>query len=40
VAPRADETTLLAATLIAQTAIDLYLDPALVDAAWTEFRGG
>jgi len=27
-----------AATLIAQTALDLYRDPALVDAAWTEFR--
>jgi amidohydrolase len=36
--PRADETTLLAATLIAQTAVDLYLDPALVDAAWAAFR--
>lgn len=38
--PRADETTLLAATLIAQTAVDLFLDPALVEAAWTEFRSG
>jgi amidohydrolase len=38
--PRADETTLLAATLIAQTAVDLYLDPAFVQAAWTEFRAG
>ncbi len=37
--PRADETTLLAATLVAQTAVDLYLDPALVDAAWAAFRG-
>ena len=36
--PRADETTLLAATLIAQTALDLYRDPALVAAAWAEFR--
>ena len=36
--PRADETTLLAATLIAQTAIDLFIDPALVEAAWTAFR--
>jgi amidohydrolase len=35
--PRADETTLLAATLIAQTALDLYRDPALVAAAWKEF---
>ena len=38
--PRADETTLLAATLIAQTAVDLYFDPAFVEAAWTEFRAG
>ena len=36
--PRADETTLLAATLVAQTACDLYLDPELVAGAWTEFR--
>ncbi len=40
VTPRADETTLLAATLIAQTAVDLYLDPALVERAWAEFRAG
>ncbi len=38
--PRADETTLLAATPVAQTAVDLYLDPALVEAAWAEFRAG
>ncbi len=38
--PRADETTLLAATLIAQTAVELYLDPALVAAAWAEFNAG
>jgi amidohydrolase len=38
VSPRADETTLLAATLIAQTALDFFRDPALVAAAWTEFR--
>src|SRR4029450_11917247 len=38
VTPRADETTLLAATLIAQTAIELFKDPALVAAAWQEFR--
>ena len=38
--PRADETTLLAATLIAQTAIDLFQDPALVDRAWAAFREG
>ncbi len=37
--PRADRTVLLAATLVAQTAIDLLADPALVDAAWREFRG-
>jgi amidohydrolase len=36
--PRADETTLLAATLVAQTAVDLYLDPSLVEAAWAAFR--
>jgi amidohydrolase len=37
--PRADETVLLAATLVAQTALDLYLDPGLVQAAWAEFAG-
>lgn len=37
--PQADETTLLAATLIAQTAYELFADPALVDAAWRDFRG-
>jgi amidohydrolase len=36
--PRADETTLLAATLVAQTAVDLFLDPALVEAAWAAFH--
>ena len=36
--PRADDTTLLAATLIAQTAYDLFADPAVVEAAWQEFR--
>ena len=36
--PRADETTLLAATLVAQTALELFRDPALVEAAWAEFR--
>ncbi|MGH2474148.1 MAG: M20 family metallopeptidase, partial [Candidatus Limnocylindrales bacterium] len=40
VTPRADETTLLAATLIGQTAVDLFLDPSLVEAAWAEFRTG
>jgi amidohydrolase len=34
----ADETTLIAATLLAQTACDLLLDPALVEAAWREHR--
>jgi metal-dependent amidase/aminoacylase/carboxypeptidase family protein len=38
--PRADETTLLAATLIAQTAYDLFADPDLVAAAWKEFHEG
>jgi amidohydrolase len=38
--PRADETTLLAATLVAQTAVDLFLDPDLVAAAWAEFHAG
>jgi amidohydrolase len=38
VSERADETTLRAATLVAQTAYDLFADPALVDAAWREFR--
>ncbi len=38
--PRADETTLLAATLVAQTAYDLFADPALVEAAWAAFRPG
>jgi amidohydrolase len=38
--PRADETTLLAATLIAQTAVELFTDSALVEAAWAEFRAG
>ena len=36
--PRADETTLLAATLVAQTAVDVFLDPALVERAWAAFR--
>ena len=33
---RADDVTLLAGILVAQTAIELFLDPALV-AAWQEF---
>jgi amidohydrolase len=38
--PRADEVTVLSAALIGQTAIDLFLDPALVEAAWAAFRSG
>jgi amidohydrolase len=37
--PRADETTILAATLVAHTAYELFQDPALVEAAWAAFRG-
>jgi amidohydrolase len=37
--PRADETILLAATLVAQTAYELLADPELVADAWREFRG-
>lgn len=36
--PRGDATTLLAATLVAQTAIDLFMEPELLDRAWREFR--
>jgi amidohydrolase len=36
--PKADETTLLAATLVAQTACDLFADPVLLEAAWSDFR--
>ena len=38
ITPRADETTLLAATLVAQTAYEWFSDPQLVAAAWREFR--
>ncbi len=38
--PQADRTTLLAATLVAQTAFDLLADPALVETAWQGFRSG
>ena len=38
ITPRADETTLVAATLVAQTACDLFADPALVRDAWAAFR--
>ncbi len=37
--PRGDRATLLAATLVAQTALDLLLDPAKSKAAWREFHG-
>ena len=40
ISPRADEVTLMAANLVGQTAIDLFLDPTLVDAAWAAFRAG
>jgi amidohydrolase len=36
--PRADETTLLAATLIAQVAYEVLADPVLREAAWADFR--
>jgi hypothetical protein len=36
--PTADETTLLAATLVAQTAYELFTDPPLLEAAWRDFR--
>ncbi len=38
--PRADEVTLLAATLVAQTAFELFADPELVAAAWRAFHEG
>ncbi len=37
--PYADRTTLIAATIVAQTAFDLLADPSLIDAAWRGFRG-
>ncbi|HEX5466862.1 MAG TPA: amidohydrolase [Candidatus Limnocylindrales bacterium] len=37
-APRADAVTLLAATVVGQTAIDLLAEPDLVAAAWQDFR--
>jgi amidohydrolase len=40
ISPRADATTLLAAALVAQTALELFRDPELVAAAWSEFRAG
>lgn len=38
--PQADETTLLAATLVSQTAYELFAEPDLVAAAWSEFHDG
>jgi amidohydrolase len=38
--PRADDVTLLAATVVAQTAYELFSDPGLVETAWRELRGG
>ena len=38
VTPRADEIVLLSATVVAQTAYELFADPAIVGAAWAEFR--
>jgi amidohydrolase len=40
ISPKGDRTTLLAATLVAQSAWELFADPALVAAAWQEFRAG
>ena len=37
--PLADEVTLLAAIVVAQSALELFLDADLVTAAWREFRG-
>ena len=37
--PAADETTLLAATLVAQSAYELFVDDELRAAAWREFHG-
>lgn len=39
ISARADETTLLVATVVAETALDLFADADLVEAAWREFRG-
>jgi amidohydrolase len=37
--PRAEATTLVAAALVAETALDLLADPSLVATAWREFHG-
>jgi amidohydrolase len=39
ITPEADAATLLAATLVAQTACELFLDPDLVAAVWRDFHG-
>jgi amidohydrolase len=39
VSPRADEVTVIAATVVAQTAYELFADRDLVAAAWGEFNG-
>jgi len=36
--PLGDSITLLAATVVAQTAYELFAEPSLVEAAWREFR--
>jgi len=36
----ADEVTMVMATVVAHTAYELFTDPSLVAAAWTEFRAG
>jgi metal-dependent amidase/aminoacylase/carboxypeptidase family protein len=38
--PRADDVVIASATVIAETAYDLFADPSLVAAAWDEFRRG
>ncbi len=38
--PYADEVIMVVATVVAQTAYELFTDPALVEAAWQEFRTG
>ena len=38
--PYADDITLLVATVVAQTAYELFADPVLVKAAWQEFQAG
>jgi amidohydrolase len=40
ISPRGQQVALLAATLVAQTAYELFAQPELVEAAWREFRGG